>query len=40
MLQISGTPAIVTQYGEMIEGYASPADLLKELQGEAQLAAR
>lgn len=39
-LQISGTPAIVTQYGEMLEGYAPPAELLKELQAEAQLAAR
>jgi thiol:disulfide interchange protein DsbC len=39
-LQISGTPAVVTQFGELLEGYMPPDELLKELQAEAQLAAR
>jgi thiol:disulfide interchange protein DsbC len=34
-LRISGTPAILTEYGDMIEGYAPPMELLKELQTEA-----
>jgi thiol:disulfide interchange protein DsbC len=34
-LRISGTPAIVTEFGDMVEGYAPPADMLKELQTEA-----
>jgi thiol:disulfide interchange protein DsbC len=38
-INISGTPAIVTQYGDIIEGYLPPAALLKELQDEAKLAA-
>lgn len=37
-LQIAGTPAIVTEFGDMIEGYAPPAEMLKELQNQAQLA--
>ncbi len=37
-INLSGTPAIVTQYGDMIEGYLPPAALLKELQNEAKLA--
>jgi thiol:disulfide interchange protein DsbC len=39
-LRFSGTPAIVTQYGNLIEGYVPPAELLSELQSEARLAAR
>jgi thiol:disulfide interchange protein DsbC len=35
-LRVSGTPAIVTEYGDMLEGYMPPADLLAELQSEAQ----
>jgi thiol:disulfide interchange protein DsbC len=35
-LRVSGTPAIVTEYGDMVEGYMPPADLLVELQSEAQ----
>ena len=38
-MNVSGTPAIVTQYGDMIEGYLPPAALLKELQDEARLLA-
>jgi len=38
-LMISGTPAIVTEFGDMIEGYAPPLEMLKELQTEAARAA-
>ena len=34
-LRISGTPSIITEFGDMIEGYAPPLELLKELQAEA-----
>jgi thiol:disulfide interchange protein DsbC len=34
-LQISGTPSIVTEFGDMIEGYEAPMEMLKELQTEA-----
>jgi thiol:disulfide interchange protein DsbC len=34
-LRISGTPAIVTEFGDMIEGYAPPMEMLKELQTES-----
>jgi thiol:disulfide interchange protein DsbC len=38
-LQISGTPSIVTEFGDMIEGYAPPMEMLKELQTEASRSA-
>jgi thiol:disulfide interchange protein DsbC len=38
-MNVSGTPAIVTQYGDLIEGYLPPTALLKELQDEAKLVA-
>ena len=38
-INITGTPAIVTEFGEMLEGYMPPDALLKELQQEAKLAA-
>jgi thiol:disulfide interchange protein DsbC len=34
-LRVSGTPAIVTEFGDMVEGYAPPMEMLKELQTEA-----